>query len=138
MSEPTQSSSPPSLSDRPIHLGLGATAVVEPTFTGEMAWYQGYSERHASDGSEGRLVAMHTFSEPWDMWEMHPNGSEVVLCTDGSIELIQEIDGNEVATTLAAGQYAINDPGVWHTANVAATASVVFVTAGEETTHRPR
>jgi quercetin dioxygenase-like cupin family protein len=129
---------PPSLYDRPIHLGLGATAVVEPLFTGEMDWYQSYGERHASDASEGRLVAMHTFSESWDVWEVHPNGSEVVLCTAGSIELIQEIDGDEVATTLSAGQYAINDPGVWHTANVTGSATALFITAGEGTNHRPR
>jgi len=139
MSEATSSTSlPPSLSERPIHLGLGASAVVEPVFTGSMDWYDAYTDRHAGDGSEGRLVAMHTFSEPWEMWEMHPKGAEVVLCTAGSIELIQELDGAEVATTLTAGTYAINQPGVWHTANATGTATVVFITAGEDTTHRPR
>ena len=132
------SDSPPNLFDRPIHLGLGATAEVEPTFTGDMAWYQGYMERHGTDGSEGRLVAMHTFSESWDSWEVHPNGSEVVLCTAGSIELVQEIDGAEVTTTLGPGDYAVNQPGTWHTANVADSATALFITAGEGTDHRPR
>jgi hypothetical protein len=134
MTDPKQ----PSLFEHPIHLGLGAAAVVEPAFTGSVDWYQAYGERHASDGSEGRLVAMHSFSESWEVWEVHPKGSEVVLCTDGSIELIQEIDGVEVATTLSAGEYAINEPGVWHTANVADTATALFITAGEGTDHRPR
>ncbi len=58
----------------PIHLGLGATAVREPHFDGEMEWYASYSERHVADGAEGRLVTMHTFSEDWDVWEAHPNG----------------------------------------------------------------
>ena len=53
----------------PIHLGLGATADVEPEFTGTMEWYGAYSARHADDGPEGRLVTMHTFTEPWDVWE---------------------------------------------------------------------
>lgn len=35
----------------PIHLGLGATAVVEPEFTGAMEWYMGYGQRHESDGA---------------------------------------------------------------------------------------
>src|SRR5581483_11483443 len=69
----------------PIHLGRGATAVVEPAFTGDMAWYQGYTSRHADDGKEGRLVSMFTFTESWGMWEMHPTGSEVVLCTSGTL-----------------------------------------------------
>ena len=66
---------PPNLTKHPIHLGLGATAEVEPLFTGEMEWYQGYGERHGeADGVEGRLVSMHTFTESWDVWEMHPLG----------------------------------------------------------------
>ena len=126
------------LTTNPIHLGLGATAVVEPAYTGEMAWYEGYAERHADDGVEGRLVAMHTFSESWGAWEMHPMGSEVVLCVAGSIELVQEIAGAEVTTSLSPGEYAINEPGTWHTADVDSSATVVFITAGEGTEHRPR
>jgi len=126
------------LNTNPIHLGLGATAVVEPAFTGEMDWYSGYTQRHTSDGAEGRLVTMYTFTESWGVWEMHPKGSEVVLCVAGSIELVQEIDGAEVATTLTAGEYAINEPGTWHSANVTDSATALFITAGEGTEHRPR
>ena len=129
---------PKNLSSHPLHLGLGATALPQPLFTGEMDWYQGYGERNGGDGIEGRLVSMHTFSESWDVWEMHPKGSEVVLCTAGSIELVQEIDGAEVMTTLAAGEYAINEPGTWHTANVDDSATAVFITAGVGTEHRAR
>jgi len=128
----------PRLSDHPIHLGLGATAIVQPKFTGEMEWYAGYGERNGADGIEGRLVTMHTFSESWDVWEMHPKGAEVVLCVDGEIELVQELDGAESTTTLGAGEYAINQPGTWHTANVDASATAVFITAGLGTEHRPR
>ncbi len=127
------------ISENPIHLGLGATADVEPVFTGELAWYEGYIQRHGSDGAEGRLVAMHTFSESWDMWEMHPRGAEVVLCTAGAITLIQETGDGSVSTVrLEAGQYALNAPGVWHTADVDSPATVLFITAGLGTEHRPR
>lgn len=131
-------SGPTNLPQHPIHLGLGATAEIQPLFTGEMSWYEGYGQRHGADGVEGRLVSMHTFSESWDVWEMHPRGSEVVLCTAGSIELIQEVDGTEVATTLEVGEYAINKPGTWHTANVSGPVTAVFITAGEGTEHRER
>ena len=122
----------------PIHLGRAGSAVVQPEHTGDMAWYEGYGARHGEDGIEGRLVAMHTFDEPWSSWERHPHGAEVVLCTAGEITLIQEIDGAHRRTTLRPGQYAINDPGVWHTADVAERATAVFITAGEGTDHRPR
>ena len=129
---------PQSLATRPLHLGLGATSVVQPTFTGEMSWYQGYGERHGGDGPEGRLVSMHTFSESWDVWEMHPVGTEVVLVTAGEMVLHQEIDGETSQVTLSAGQYAINPPGAWHTADVSTSATAVFITAGEGTQHRVR
>ena len=131
-------SGPDDLSANPIHLGLGATAIVQPTFTGEMEWYTGYGQRNGADGKDGRLVSMHTFTESWDVWEMHPVGAEVVLCTAGEIELVQEIDGVEVATTLTVGEYAINEPGVWHSANMTSSATAVFITAGMGTEHRPR
>lgn len=121
-----------------IHLGLGATAVPQPEFSG-MEWYEGYVERHGSDGAEGRLVSQHTFTEGWPSWEMHPKGAEVVICTDGAMELTQEFpDGRRERLTLAAGEYAINPPGVWHIADVEDHATAIFITAGEDTQHRPR
>ena len=128
---------PDKLSKHPIHLGLDATAIRQPEFTG-MEWYMAYGARNAADGKEGRLVSMHTFTTPWDSWEMHPVGHEVVVCTHGAMTLVQEIDGQEVRTRLEAGEYAINDPGVWHTADVEETATAVFITAGMGTEQRKR
>jgi quercetin dioxygenase-like cupin family protein len=123
----------------PLHLGRGATAVIEPAFTGNLDWYQDYTARHALDGAEGRLVSMFTFATPWQMWEMHPNGSEVVLCTGGNITLHQEgPDGTRRTVALRPGEYVINEPGTWHTADVAGPATALFITAGLGTRHRPR
>jgi quercetin dioxygenase-like cupin family protein len=40
--------------------------------------------------------------------------------------------------TLRAGDYAINPPGVWHTADVAGETTALFITAGMGTENRPR
>jgi quercetin dioxygenase-like cupin family protein len=129
----------PLLERYPLHLGLGATAIPQPEFTGELDWYMGYGERHDGDGAEGRLVSMHNFAESWDSWEMHPHGEEVVLCIAGQITLHQEMaDGTKSSVTIGVGEYAINPPGAWHTADVAAEASALFITAGLGTEHRPR
>lgn len=126
------------LGSHPIHLGRGATAVPQPEFTG-FEWYDDYTARHGSDGAEGRLVSQFSFSESWDSWEMHPAGAEVVICTVGVIELIQQApDGQLIHATLQPGDYAINPPGVWHTADVNGAASAVFITSGLDTQHRPR
>jgi quercetin dioxygenase-like cupin family protein len=127
-----------SLAEIPVHLGLGATARPQERFTGEPDWYARYAERHASDGREGRLVSMHIFSAPWGSWERHPSGEELVVCTDGSITVLQEVDGGIRTVTLGVGEAVVNPPGVWHTADVATTATVLFITAGLGTQNRPR
>jgi mannose-6-phosphate isomerase-like protein (cupin superfamily) len=86
-----------------------------------------------------RLVSQWTFTPNWDSWEMHPHGEEVVLCTAGAIMLHQQFaDGSEAIVTLGPGDYAINPRGCWHTADIAGTATVVFITPGLGTEGRPR
>lgn len=125
------------LTEEWVHLGLGATAEPQEPFDG-MEWFARYGARHADDGNEARLVTQYRFSEDWNAWEMHPHGAEVVLCTDGAMTLIQEIDGQEVRTRITSGEYAINPPGVWHTADVENECEALFITAGIGTEHRPR
>jgi quercetin dioxygenase-like cupin family protein len=122
----------------PVHLGLGATVLPQDPFTGAMDWYQHYGERNAADGAEGRLVIIHTFTESWDSWEMHPHGQELVVCTDGAMTAYQDIDGDIRTALLRAGDALINPVGVWHTADVEGTATALFVTAGLGTLNRPR
>ncbi len=129
---------PENLFTHPIHLGLGAKALVQPAFTG-MDWYSAYGERHDGDGAEGRLVTMYRFTQSWDSWEMHPAGDEVVLCIDGQMTLHQEhADGTIATVTIGPGEYVVNPPGCWHTSDVEADATALFITAGLGTEHRPR
>ena len=127
------------LDTNPIHLGLCATAVVQPAFSGEMSWYEGYGIRNGGDGREGRLVTVHSFTENWNSWEMHPEGDEVVFCLSGMLTLHQELAGGMITSvTLGEGEFAINPPGCWHTADIAGVATALFITAGMGTEHRPR
>ena len=97
-----------------------------------------YGSRNAADGHEGRLVAIHTFTEPWSMWEMHPKGSEVVVCLKGHLTLIQERGTEHVRIEIPEGAAAVNPPGIWHTADVSGPTTALFITAGEGTAGRPR
>ena len=128
----------PSLPIHPVHLGLGARALVEPVFGGG-EWYGAYEARHAADGAEGRLVTLFDFTEPWTSWEMHPAGDEVVICLSGTMTLHQEFtDGTTATVVLGVNDYAINPPGVWHTADIEGTATALFITAGAGTETRDR
>jgi mannose-6-phosphate isomerase-like protein (cupin superfamily) len=128
----------PSLFEQFVHLGLGAKAEVQPAFDSP-EWYEAYAARTAADGVEGRLVSLYRFDSDWDAWEMHPAGDELVVCVTGTMTLHQEFpDGAVESVTLGPGDYAINPPGVWHTADVAGEATALFVTAGMGTEHRTR
>ncbi len=126
------------LAKYPVHLGLGAVVTPQEEFTGAMDWYERYGARTAADGREGRLVSMHTFSAPWDSWEMHPEGEELVVCVSGRITLIQEVGGGVNTVDLEPGEAIVNQPGVWHTADVEGEATALFITAGIGTEVRPR
>ncbi|MBO9575567.1 MAG: cupin domain-containing protein [Sphingobium sp.] len=128
-----------SLNQFPVHLGLGGAMTSEPEFGRDMNWYMDYAGRHASDGADGRLVCVLDFTEDWKGWERHPAGGELVYCIAGTMTLHQEMeDGSIVTTRLLPGQYAINPPGIWHTADIEGEAQALFITAGMGTENRPR
>jgi mannose-6-phosphate isomerase-like protein (cupin superfamily) len=128
----------PNLLTHPLHLGLGATVVPQPEFTG-MDWYADYGARHGSDGVEGRLVSMFSFTGAWDSWEMHPMGEEAVICLTGRMTIHQEHrDGTTATVTIGPGEYAVNPAGTWHTADIEGAATALFITSGAGTEHRPR
>ena len=120
----------------PIHLGLAASAEVEPAFTGDPAWYEGYAARHAGDGREGRLVSQHRFDSSWTMWEMHPQGDELVLVLAGEVEFLFDRAGELQAQRVADGGLVVVPRGVWHTARVRRPARLLHVTMGAGTQHR--
>ena len=121
-----------------IHLGLGARATPLPDFTWDPAYLQGYVERFAADGDEGRMVAQFHQTGSWTSWERHPAGEEVVVLLSGRADLIQEIDGEERRVPLRPGQAVVNPTGVWHTADVHEPGDILTVTPGRGTEHKPR
>lgn len=126
------------LESNPVHLGRGGTVQLQPEFTGDPTWYVAYGERAAPDGADGRLVSVHSFSEPWDSWEVHPAGEELVVCIDGFMTLFQEVEGAVRSVILGPGEAIVNPPGIWHTADVGDKATALFITAGMGTETRPR
>ncbi|MBO9582302.1 MAG: cupin domain-containing protein [Sphingobium sp.] len=127
-----------SLETFPIHLGRGGSMVPQPAFGRDMNWYMDYARRVADDGAEGRLVCVLPFTEDWKGWERHPAGGELVYCISGHMILHQEMPEGVVTTELKPGEYAINPPGVWHTADIPEPSSALFITAGAGTENRPR
>lgn len=126
------------IADTPIHIGLGKRAVPLEGFAWSPEYLASYDERYAHEDGEGRLVTVFEMTEDWTSWEVHPAGDEVVLCVSGRFRLHQERDGETAVVELGPGEYAVNPPGTWHTADVIEPGTGFFITAGQGTDHRPR
>ena len=87
---------------------------------------------------QGRLMSAFTFSEPWTMWERHPAGEELVMLLSGVATVILEESGQQRAMRLSEpGAYVLVPRNVWHTAKTAVPTTMLFLTPGAGTEHRP-
>lgn len=85
------------------------------------------------------LVSTMFFDQAWSSWETHPNGDEIVVLLSGAVDFIMETAaGNQTVELRKPGEYALVPKGTSHTANPRPTVTLLFITAGEGTTHRPR
>jgi oxalate decarboxylase/phosphoglucose isomerase-like protein (cupin superfamily) len=87
---------------------------------------------------QGRLMSAFTFSEPWSTWERHPAGEELVLLLSGACELLLDLpDGQRATQLLTPGAYVLVPPNVWHAARTSVPTTLLFLTPGAGTEHRP-
>lgn len=83
------------------------------------------------------LVTTQSFTQNWPVWEMHPQGEEIIILLIGNVDLILEKKtGNKVVCLQQQGDWLMVPKGVWHTAHANAPSTVLFITAGEGTLHR--
>ena len=86
----------------------------------------------------GRLVAAFAFDAPWPVWERHPAGEEIVLLLAAHADLVLEDGAGERTVHLhAPGEYVLVPAGTWHTARTTVPTTMLFVTPGAGTEHRP-
>lgn len=87
---------------------------------------------------QGRLMTGFTFSEPWTVWERHPAGEELVMLLEGAATVVLEEGGQEPKVELSQpGSYVLVPQGVWHTARTDVQTTMLFLTPGTGTEHRP-
>jgi len=87
---------------------------------------------------QGRLMSAFTFVEPWATWERHPAGEEVVLLLSGAATfIIEESNGEREVRLDSPGDYVLVPKGAWHTAKTDTPTSMLFLTPGKGTEHRP-
>lgn len=122
----------------PVHLGLGSRAKPVEGFAWDPAVLQAYSTAVAADGAEGRIVTIFDGDGPGDDWERHPVGDELVVCLSGSVTVTRDVDGGPEHVVLGPGEATVNPAGAWHAVDMAGPSSILTITAGLGTDHRPR
>lgn len=86
----------------------------------------------------GRLMTAFSFSEPWSMWERHPAGEELVMLLSGAATVaLEEVGQERVVQLTEPGGYVLIPRNVWHTARTSVPTTMVFLTPGAGTEHRP-
>lgn len=86
----------------------------------------------------GRLMSAFTFSEPWQTWERHPAGEELVMLLSGAATLVlEEADGQRTISLSEPGSIVLVPQNVWHTAKTSVPTKMLFLTPGEGTENRP-
>ena len=119
-----------------VHLGPDGQAV--PLEVNEKFW-ENLGSGHFDHLGAGRLVSQMTFTENWATWEMHPQGEEIVCLLSGAMALILLQENAERTVSLTSpGSFVIVPRGTWHTANVLTPGTMLFITPGDGTEHRPR
>jgi len=84
------------------------------------------------------LVSSSSVDNDWSVWEMHPNGDEVVCLLSGQITFVLEHEeGNLMVELVESGNFVVVPKGTWHTVKVHERSTMLFITAGEGTQHRP-
>lgn len=87
---------------------------------------------------QGRLMSAFTFSEPWSMWERHPAGEELVMLLSGTATVVlEEFDQERTVQLSDPGSYVLVPQNVWHTARTTVPTTMLFLTPGAGTEHRP-
>lgn len=74
----------------------------------------------------------------WAQAEMHPCGEEIVCLLEGEADFVlQYPDGDETIALRRPGAFVVVPRDVWHYAESASGCKMLFITAGENTQHRP-
>jgi len=127
----------PTIDSTYVHLGEGGAATAVPVTDRFWRDLTGGRLAHLEDG---RLVTQSSFDEDWGSWEMHPEGEELVLLLSGSVDFILDEGEGRAQRTVelrAPGAFVLVPRGAWHRAMPHAPTSMLFITPGRGTRHRP-
>jgi mannose-6-phosphate isomerase-like protein (cupin superfamily) len=116
-----------------LHLGTGPSVTPIPVTDDFWPTIDQRTELH-----RGRLVTSFEHDADWTVWEMHPEGDEVIVVQRGSVTFHLDNGTSTQSIAVAAPHSVVVPKGTWHTADVHEPGQILVITWGEGTCHRPR
>jgi mannose-6-phosphate isomerase-like protein (cupin superfamily) len=118
------------------YLRLRSDSSVEPLPVDQTFWDR-LSSGQLGEFHNEYLVSSHSVDGDWSVWEMHPNGDEVVCLLSGNVTFILETaEGYQAVELDKGGSFVVVPKGIWHTVKVSERSTMLSITAGEGTQHR--
>ncbi|MDQ0462773.1 mannose-6-phosphate isomerase-like protein (cupin superfamily) [Caulobacter ginsengisoli] len=115
------------------YLGLDGAGEVKPLPVGPDFW----ATIDRNPDLRANLVAVFGGEGDWPSWEMHPQGDEVLILLEGSMQMVFDRPHEPEIIFMAPGTTVIVPAGVWHRGVDQRGAKLLAITYGAGTDHRP-
>lgn len=86
---------------------------------------------------DGWLLTAFPQDRDWESWERHPHGEEILVMLKGALTLVLDDGKTRREVLLNEGESTIVPRNTWHTGKLRQAGTLLALTFGEGTDHRP-
>ena len=83
----------------------------------------------------GQILSVFSYSDTWDYQERHPDGEELAVVLEGSINFLLDDGSGERGVRVEAGYGCLVPTGVWHRIAPLVPSTLLFITPVPARTH---
>jgi mannose-6-phosphate isomerase-like protein (cupin superfamily) len=76
----------------------------------------------------GQILSVFTYSKTWDYQERHPDGEELAIVLEGSVDFLLDDGAGEWAVRMESGAGYVVPAGTWHRVAPRASSTLLFIT----------
>lgn len=110
------------ISDNVLHL-IGSGPISqwpkEPSF---------WQNRDRLELNTGQILSVFSYSATWDYQERHPDGEELAVVVDGSIDFLLDDGSGERPVRVETGSACVVPTGSWHRVAPRVPSTILFIT----------
>jgi mannose-6-phosphate isomerase-like protein (cupin superfamily) len=78
--------------------------------------------------TSGQILSVFTYSKTWDYQECHPDGEELAIVWEGSVDFLLDDGDGEWAVRMESGSGYVVPAGTWHRLAPRGLSTLLFIT----------